>query len=730
MTNIENYLNQILSAVYGKDVRQSIHDAIKQCYDDVSNPTLNTEALKMAIQEKIDEGAMTNLILGDGDVSTEKIADKAVTKEKIADGSVTEDKIADSVIQLIKSAVSSIFQLDGIELKKTVVELDNVTYKVNNVLYAQDDVTLGSYYDPETGDIKTTTTVTTSAMSPMIPAISGSTIKLSQKVDVTFFDKKRKYVSGIRCNDSIQDVIVPKDAVWYVLSTSTWGSNFKTGTHEYVVVYVSAYASEWHYEIKDFGVPWETVLGTDGINEAVADVETLKNYINGSKESIETAGKLTRIFNIRKAVLLGSEADLFYDGFYAGYPFAASTNRTGIILYDEEMNFINVFNSDGETVNRIDVGEWALNNRDIVYFDGLNVTVETYVNMDQWNNRKPHEILRYTLSGRPKYIKTNRSYNFVTTTDVPEDLLWLQLDSESNVGFLEQINDYIQPKIEKRFEDDLGKRVKCISIREMNKSRDAIRIGTYNIYGAGHAQKNWQCVKEQLQDFGIDICAFQEVKSPNGNLDSTNTKIFADEMIGWQFPYCSSNGDLYPTNERMLLSAWEITSSSEVEFEQWTSDRRCLAKYEIQLPRYKDCIGGDVKISVYNTQLEVYPNNSGDATVRLAEAQEILDEIAKDKNPFIVVCMDSNDFSQDKEIWKLFEENGYKPCHDGTSMTVTDQSCSIDVIFCSSNMNVLNYNVINSNLYQFYDNGMKAVSDHDLLYADIQLDYSDVVSTN
>lgn len=34
MSNIQDYLTQILSAVYGKDVRQSIHDAIKQCYDD------------------------------------------------------------------------------------------------------------------------------------------------------------------------------------------------------------------------------------------------------------------------------------------------------------------------------------------------------------------------------------------------------------------------------------------------------------------------------------------------------------------------------------------------------------------------------------------------------------------------------------------------------------------------------------------------------------------------
>nr|DAZ20647.1 MAG TPA: tail spike protein [Caudoviricetes sp.] len=34
--SIQNYLNQIKAAVFGKYVRQSIHDAIKQCYDDAS----------------------------------------------------------------------------------------------------------------------------------------------------------------------------------------------------------------------------------------------------------------------------------------------------------------------------------------------------------------------------------------------------------------------------------------------------------------------------------------------------------------------------------------------------------------------------------------------------------------------------------------------------------------------------------------------------------------------
>lgn len=36
MANIQSYLNQIKNAVFGKEVRESIHDAIKQCYDDAA----------------------------------------------------------------------------------------------------------------------------------------------------------------------------------------------------------------------------------------------------------------------------------------------------------------------------------------------------------------------------------------------------------------------------------------------------------------------------------------------------------------------------------------------------------------------------------------------------------------------------------------------------------------------------------------------------------------------
>lgn len=83
-STIAQYLNKILEAVYGKDVRQAIHDSIKQCYSDVSNPTLNLEALQDIVQQKIDSGELANLTIGDGVVTTKKLAPDVVGTEKIS----------------------------------------------------------------------------------------------------------------------------------------------------------------------------------------------------------------------------------------------------------------------------------------------------------------------------------------------------------------------------------------------------------------------------------------------------------------------------------------------------------------------------------------------------------------------------------------------------------------------------------------------------------------------
>ena len=82
-SNIESLLQQILSTVLGKDVRQAIHDSIQQCYSDVTNPDLNVDAFETAVQNKIDSGELQTMTIGDNSITNEKYQDESVTYPKM-----------------------------------------------------------------------------------------------------------------------------------------------------------------------------------------------------------------------------------------------------------------------------------------------------------------------------------------------------------------------------------------------------------------------------------------------------------------------------------------------------------------------------------------------------------------------------------------------------------------------------------------------------------------------
>ena len=116
-SKISGYLKKILSAVYGKDVRQSIHDAIMQCYDDVSNPTLNTEALEKIIQQKIDDGLMANLTIADGSITAAKLAEDVILGVVKIDDAAS--MTVDTAIYLYKGAL---YYNDGAKWVKVATE--------------------------------------------------------------------------------------------------------------------------------------------------------------------------------------------------------------------------------------------------------------------------------------------------------------------------------------------------------------------------------------------------------------------------------------------------------------------------------------------------------------------------------------------------------------------------------------------------------------------------------
>lgn len=131
--SIQNYLNQIKNAVFGKDVRQSIYDAIKQCYDDASiehdnanmevklargsHDTLNErftsveenikttneqlEQNRNELIEKINEVATTGTTTEVLQVTTETYIQEKLTDGTIANLTIKKDSITDDKVKFL-----------------------------------------------------------------------------------------------------------------------------------------------------------------------------------------------------------------------------------------------------------------------------------------------------------------------------------------------------------------------------------------------------------------------------------------------------------------------------------------------------------------------------------------------------------------------------------------------------------------------------------------------------
>lgn len=127
--SIQNYLEKIKTSIFGKDVRQSIHDAIKQCYDDaaVNNDNANMEV-------KLARGTHNTLNdrLNENERSQEKISsqlDTMATKEELD----VERKRIDNLSSLGEGSTTGDAELIDARVSQSGLVFSNVGENIRNI---------------------------------------------------------------------------------------------------------------------------------------------------------------------------------------------------------------------------------------------------------------------------------------------------------------------------------------------------------------------------------------------------------------------------------------------------------------------------------------------------------------------------------------------------------------------------------------------------------------------
>ena len=203
------FVTTLRSSIWAIDVRdgiansiQKLSEAIEQCYSDVSNPTLQTEALEAALQNKIDEGEMAALTIGDHTITAAKLAQGVIDNTLTTSGAAADAAETGRQFGLIKADLSDVKGVTGLNLTN--------------------------------GRLQTSGVVSTSDTSRLVtnyfPVIGGSTvtvkgIKQSNTSLIIFYDKYLNPISDLTNPDgSTNDphsVTIPNHASFARMCFST-----------------------------------------------------------------------------------------------------------------------------------------------------------------------------------------------------------------------------------------------------------------------------------------------------------------------------------------------------------------------------------------------------------------------------------------------------------------------------------------------------------------------------
>lgn len=271
---------------------------------------------------------------------------------------------------------------------------------------------------------------------------------------------------------------------------------------------------------------------------------------------------------------------------------------------------------------------------------------------------------------------------------------------------------------------------------------------------------NWSVMKQELADYSVDICGFQEAI----NILNSAGKRIEEFMLGYQFTDGSDfSYETYNFNDgdgpgKAIVSHWAIESTDVfplvVSDFITTSAVRCI----IKIPSgkwFSNYVSSDCTLSVYTYHGASRSSNvdgvyKTSLEIRQMEINALLAIMAQDTSDFIVVVADTNCFESGLNVqdnthveWEMFRTAGYTPILPGIESTVTGNVAAshfhvdgdgtafcdacYDQIFVSSHITAEGYKVVDSNLYPVPAANNAPVSDHCMIYADLKFDFDAIM---
>nr|DAU23940.1 MAG TPA: hypothetical protein [Caudoviricetes sp.] len=273
MANIQNYLNQIKTAVFGKDVRESIHDAIKQCYDDAS---INHDNANMEVK----------LARGSHNTLNDRLDENEKKQENL---SSQLDKKANKS-EFIKKGYGTLNDFDE-KTRQAILENNNID--INYVL-GDDNVLANNIKNNEV-----LITKLDSDLKSSIEGLSGYETLTPVIIEGYFYNRytyEKEAYQGFKCCD-----IHVKEGQIFEITFSSWGSSMAPiliKDNNGNKVFSMYDGTEQSTKVERIEIPKNsTTLHISSSNEII-----IKKMSYFSKVSVEQEKKLT-LENLPDAVL-------------------------------------------------------------------------------------------------------------------------------------------------------------------------------------------------------------------------------------------------------------------------------------------------------------------------------------------------------------------------------------------------------------------------------------------